>query len=136
MNNDSIIIDTLITIELTPIVFKKYNAIYFGFDKNQSEYLYNSLKQRDFYKFAYIEKSTDFNNIVLLYDNEIINLKEKLLLKEKIIMTQDTIIKQKTKEMTEKEYIYIKQIKKQKRKTFLVTTGGIIVVVLTVLILI
>jgi len=132
--NDSII-DTLIYVELSPIVFKKYNIIYFGFDKEQSEYLYNSLIQRDFYKSAYIEKNIDFNNIVLLYDNEIINLKEQVLLKEKIIMTQDTIVQDKTKEITEKEDVYKKQIKKQKRKTFFITTGGIIVVVLTVLIM-
>jgi hypothetical protein len=123
-------------IDLTPIVFKKFNDIYFGFDKKQSEYLYNSLQQRDFYKLSYFEKIKDFNNIIVLYDNEIINLKEKNTLNKQIILTQDTIIKQKTKEIIEKENIYIKQIKKQKRKTFFVTSGSIIVVVLTVLILI
>jgi hypothetical protein len=133
--NDSIV-DTLITIELTPIVFKKYNKVYFGFDKNQSEYLYNSLIQRDFYKLAYFNKSTDFNNIVLLYDTEILNLKEKILLKEQIMMTKDTIIQEKSQELFDKESVYKKEIKKQKRKTFLVGAGGIVIIALTFLILI
>jgi len=133
--NDSII-DTLKTIELTPIVFKKYNEIYFGFNAKQSEYLYNSLLERDFYKLAYINKNNDFNNIVLLYDNEIINLKEKLLLTENIIMTKDTIIQEKTQEIIDKEHIYIKELKKEKRKTILVGISSIVIISLTFLILI
>ena len=134
---DSTIIDTIsLNASLKPIVLKKYNRIYFCFDKKQSEYLYNSMIQRDLFKKIYFEKSTDFDNIVIAYDNTIFYLNTELLLKDSIIIKQDSIIINKELEFNDKEEIYKDTIKKEKRKKIIATTITIVTIIVSFLLLI
>jgi hypothetical protein len=84
-------------------VFKKYNRVYYGFNIHQSEYIYNSLKQRDFFHEKYTLKTLDFNNIIINYDKQIANLNYKSTLKDSIIAKKDTIILNKDQEYIDKE---------------------------------
>ena len=110
---------------LKPIVFKKYGITYYGFDTEQSEYIYNSLKQRDFYFHKYKIKVEDFNNIICEYDNQLINKNMIISYKDSVICSKDTILKLKNQEFIEKENEYKKQIKRDKLKKVIGTVGGI-----------
>ena len=110
---------------LKPIVFKKYGTVYYGFNTEQTEYLYNSLKQRDFYFHKYKVKVEDFNNIVCEYDNLIDNKNEIIELKDSIITAQVSTINLKDKESIETSDEYEKEIRKQKIKAAWTTVGGI-----------
>jgi len=114
---------------------KKYGKTYYGFNTNQAEYIYNSLKERDFYFYKYKIKTQDFNAIVEKYDEKIENLNNVILLKDSIINDNNIIIDNKENEMKEKETTYKKQLIKEKVKSFGALGVGIIVgVVITLLI--
>jgi len=121
---------------LKPIVFKKHGEVYYGFDTKQSEYLFNSLKQRDFYFHKYKMKVEDFNNIVELYDEKLYNKDEQLNLKDSVITSKDEIIINKTNEFCDKEKIYKKQLKKEKFKTVIGTVVGVAIGVIGTLIIV
>ncbi len=121
---------------LKPIVFKKYGEVYYGFNTNQSEYIFNSLKQRDFYFYKYKMKIKDFNNITKSYEGKISNLNEIIELKDSIIFKKDTIIINQKNEFSEKEITYKKQIKKEKNKSVIGTIVGVVVGVFGTLIII
>jgi len=121
---------------LKPIVFKKHGKVYYGFDTEQSEYIYNSLMHRDFYFHKFKIKVEDFNNITELYQKKINNLNESCLYKDSINFKQDTIIQSQKVEFEEKEKIYKKQIRKEKIKSVLGTVGGIAIGVVGTLIII
>ena len=121
---------------LKPIVLKKYGEVYYGFNTNQSEYIFNSLKQRDFYFYKYKMKIKDFNNITKSYEGKISNLNEIIELKDSIIFKKDTIIINQKNEFSEKEITYKKQIKKEKNKSVIGTIVGVVVGVFGTLIII
>lgn len=112
---------------LKPIIFTKYNTVYYGFNTLQTEYIYNSLIERDFYYKKFKLKVQDFNNVLSLYDKKILNMSEIILLKDSIIITKDAFINQKEKEYLEKEHVYIKQRKKDKMKIVIGSFSGILV---------
>ena len=121
---------------LKPIVFKKYGEVYYGFDTKQSEYLFNSLKQRDFYFHKYKMKVKDFNNIVDLYDGKLCNKDEQLNLKDSVITSKDELLTNKSKEFGDKEKVYKKQLKKEKLKTVIGTVVGVAIGVIGTLLIV
>jgi len=136
-NNDNCLFDTtLIKPEsLTPLVIKKYDKIYYSFDTKQTEYLYNSLLERDFYFDKYLYKKNDFDTIVLYYDDLIKTLEEQNNLKDTIIKSNDILLNTKIEECDELENEYINENKKQKRKTRITTIVGVVAIIGLILIL-
>ena len=124
---------------LKPEIFVKNNITYYGFNTKQSEYIYNSLLQRDFFYEKYQEKKSDFNKITKLYDKKITTLNKVIVLKDSIITKKDSIILNKDKECKEISNNYEKTIKKMKVKNILNTSigvfGGIVAGIITILIL-
>ena len=134
--NNTYIVDSVSNITtLTPIVIKKNNTVYYGFNTNQSEYLYNSLLMRDFYYDKYNDKKNDLDTIIVYYDSLVVVLESQNNNKDSIIQLTNNKFDLKTNECIEQEEIYLEEIKKQKRKTLGTIVVSVATIILFVLIL-
>jgi len=111
---------------IAPIIIKKKNIIYYCFDIEQVQYIFNSFQQRDFYINKYNQKKRDFNKIVILYEEKIINLDSMIAISNQKLIIKDTLCINKNKKLVEIEDEYKKQIKKTRMKVLIAGGSGLL----------
>jgi len=111
---------------IKPIVIKKYNTVYYCFDTEQAQYIYNSFQQRDFYINKYNQKKNDFNKIVLLYEQKIANLDSMINITKSKCVLKDSLYKNKEHELVETENIYKEKCKKSNKKILIGSGTGLV----------
>jgi len=112
---------------IKPIVIKKYNTIYYCFNTEQAQYIYNSFLQRDFYINKYNQKKTDFDYIVSLYEEKISILDSMHVIDVEKIAIKDTLCNSKNQELEEIENVYKQQLKKTRNEIIIAGGSGLLV---------